>query len=118
MSEVFAPEKSHGPRLDPARCKAGVWGRERWTSYSQCARKAGIDGWCKTHHPDAEAVRASAATARHEDAMRKLAMGWYGERFMAALVTIRDGDKDPRQTARQALADCKYTPLQALIERN
>ena len=35
-------------------------------------------------------------------------MGWYGERFMAALIKIRDGDNDPRETAWLALSGCKY----------
>jgi hypothetical protein len=35
-------------------------------------------------------------------------MGHYGERFMAALVKIRDGDNDPRETARVALEHCSY----------
>lgn len=95
-------------RFDPKRCKAGVWGNERWSRYSQCSRKAVEDGWCKQHHPEAEAKREEAAKAKYHASMRKSAMGWYGERFMAALVKIRDGDNDPRETARIALDGCKY----------
>lgn len=94
--------------IDPSRCKAGVWSKERWTRYSQCARKAGPDGWCKQHHPDAEAERERMAAERYDKQARSSAMGWYGERFMAALIKIRDGDNDPRETAWLALSGCKY----------
>ncbi len=96
--------------LDPARCKAGVFGKERWSSYSQCARKAGDSGWCKQHDPEAVGARAKAAADKFEADGRRYAMGFYGERFMAALVAIRDGDNDPRGTAAKALDDCRYAP--------
>ena len=114
MADVFRanPKRpsyqgSNAP-LDPARCKAGVTSGGRWPRYSQCARKAGEDGWCKQHHPDAEAKREAASTAKYKALQRAAAMGWYGERFMAALIKIRDGDNDPRETARLALEGCSY----------
>ena len=94
--------------LDPARCKAGVWSSERWSRYSQCARKAVQDGWCKQHHPDAEAVREQEARERYARQSRQRAMGWHGERMMAAPIKIRDGDNDPRETARLALVGIPY----------
>jgi hypothetical protein len=94
--------------LDPARCKAGVWSNERWSKYAQCARKAATDGWCKQHHPDAEAKREAEASARFDAETRRRMMGYYGERFMAALIKIRDGDNDPRATAAAALEGISY----------
>ena len=116
MADIYRPSTSpissiSSRPLDPAYCKAGVWGKERWPSYSQCARKSGVDGWCKQHHPDAEALRNKEANARWEKGLRKSAMGFYGETFMLALIKIRDGDNDPRTTAAEALANCKYANI-------
>lgn len=112
MVDVYQPcsNNLHGSTvpLNPARCKAGVWSNERWSRYSQCARKAGEDGWCKQHHPDAAAKREAASKARYDIDLRREAMGRYGERFMAALIKIRDGDNDPRETSRVALEGCAY----------
>jgi hypothetical protein len=93
---------------DPARCKAGVWSNERWSRYAQCARKASEDGWCKQHHPEAEARRNQASNERYQREMRRHLMGAFGEVFMAALIKIRDGDNDPRTTAANALNGCSY----------
>ncbi len=114
MAEIYTPclmshQGSTAP-LDQARCKAGVWSKDRWSRYSQCSRKAGTDGWCVTHHPDAVAGRLVAQNARYLAEVRKDSMGYYGERFMAALVKIRDGDNDPRETARLALESCPPLP--------
>lgn len=113
MADIYKPSppgavygSSHP--LDPNRCKAGVWSSEWWSYHAQCNRKASTDGWCKQHHPDAQAIRDAAATAKYEVDTRRSAMGWYGERFMAALIKIRDGDNDPRATAAEALNGCKY----------
>lgn len=112
MSDVYTPAKaayrgSTAP-LNPERCKAQVWSRDRWSHTSQCSRKHVKDGWCKTHHPDAEAERKTASDERFKAHMRKQAMGWYGERMMSALIKIREGDNDPRQTARDALSGIEY----------
>jgi hypothetical protein len=114
MPEEFCPKlnrpsyQGSNASLDPERCKAGVWSKDRWSTYSQCSKKPHKDGWCKIHHPDAEAARNAASNAKHEADRRKRVMGWYGERFMAALIKIRDGDNDPRETARIALEGCSY----------
>lgn len=113
MADIYKPSTSFNSAissrpLDPTRCKAGVWGKERWATYSQCARKAVKDGWCKQHHPDAEAERSRVAKARYDKQDRRERMGWYGERMMAALIKIRDGDNDPRSTAAEALANIPY----------
>ena len=102
--------------LDPERCKAAVRGQERWRSYRQCTRKAGVDGWCKAHHPDTERNRQAASTARHGASSRRYALGTYGGRFMVALIAIRDGDNDPRATAANALEGCKYATPQPIKE--
>jgi len=109
MPDEYSPGKSASPAIskapmDPARCKAGVWSNERWSRYAQCQRKAGVDGWCKQHHPDVEAARAKASEDKYRKAATKHALGWYGEGLLAALIKIRDGDNDPRETAREALA--------------
>ena len=114
MADEFRPKPNRpsyqgsSADLDPTRCKAGVWSKGRWGQYAQCARKIGVDGWCKHHHPDAERKREEAATAKYEASMRKAALGWYGERMMAALIKIRAGDNDPRETARLALDGISY----------
>ena len=114
MAEEFRPKldrpsyQGSSAPLDLNRCKAGVWSNERWSRYSQCARKAAEDGWCKQHHPEAEAKREAAAKAKYARGMRRDAMGWFGERMMAALIAIRDGDNDPRETARKALDGISY----------
>lgn len=94
--------------LDPLRCKAGVWSNERWSTYAQCSRKATLDGWCSQHHPEAKAAREAAADAKYKETLRRSAMGSYGERFMRALIKIRDGDNDARTTAAEALKFCAY----------
>jgi len=104
------PTGSSKAELDPTRCKASVREQGMWPRFYQCKRKATLDGWCKQHHPDAQAARDKAAMDKHHAGQRKRAMGYYGETFMAALIKIRDGDNDPRQTAAAALAGCKYTP--------
>ena len=51
---------------DPDRCKASVSGEGRYGSFHahQCSRKPWKDGWCKQHHPDAEAERRVQSEAR------------------------------------------------------
>jgi len=113
MADIYTPSRvsHHGSMrpLDETHCKAAVWSKERWSTKHQCNRKPVEDGWCKQHHPDAEVKRQAAATAKYQTEQRRYAMGWYGERFMAALIAIRDGDNDPRTTAAEALNGCQYT---------
>lgn len=54
--------------IDPARCKAGVMLPQAWRSH-QCQRKATVDGWCRQHHPDAEAKRREERRERERKAM-------------------------------------------------
>ena len=109
MADEYRPD-NRDRKFDPTRCKAGVWSSERWARYSQCSRKPVADGWCKQHNPDVEAARQAASKANYEAQWRARCMGVYGEHFMAALVKIRDGDNDPRETARLALEGCPYSP--------
>lgn len=114
MAEVYQPYRGvlcSSQPLDPTKCKAGVTDNDRTAYYHQCRKKAGRDGWCAAHHPDAVAARRQASSDRFDAQTRKLALGWYGERFLAALCKIRDGDNDPRATAREALDGVKYLPL-------
>lgn len=113
MADVYTPcqyahQGSTHP-LDKARCKAQVYTNQGGCGrFDQCTRKPHADGWCKQHHPDVEAARRAAADAKYEADRRRQAMGRHGERMMAALIKIRDGDNDPRTTAAEALAGIKY----------
>ena len=51
-------------KVDPERCKAAVHDIGRGCGIHQCRRKIGRDGWCKQHHPEAEAARRQAASDR------------------------------------------------------
>lgn len=112
MADVYRPSKVsyHGSTapLDETRCKAKIYDRSGWGRTHQCSRKPWADGWCKTHHPDAEAARRAEAYAKYAKEQRRFAMGWHGERMMAALIKIRDGDNDPRTTAAEALAGIEW----------
>ena len=108
-ADLYKPDRNDSP-LDPCRCKAWVWSNERWSRYSQCARKPVQDGWCKQHDPAAVAERRVASDAKGEAETRKWAMGFHGERWLVALAKIRDGDNDARETARVALEGCMYAP--------
>ena len=58
MTRVYKPYKvpwGCSASIDPIRCKAEV--NSGYSNYRQCSRKAGKDGWCKQHHPDAQAKR-------------------------------------------------------------
>lgn len=111
MSGIYTPGRSgsmgiSSSPLDPSRCKQAVWSRERWATYSQCARKAGKDGWCKQHHPDAKKLRDEAARERDVKRIDRAAFGWNGGIMIGALRKIADGDNDPRATAQEALKCC------------
>ncbi len=109
MAEIY--QRSKRPNafesradLDQTRCKAGVvtyHGLARY--YAQCSRKAGADGWCKQHHPDAEKKRREDQRKAYEADMRRRSIGWKGHILVKALEQIRDGDNNPRETARIAL---------------
>lgn len=114
MADIYAPDRrsvrSSSAPLNPAFCKAGVTDNDRAAHYHQCGKRAVRDGWCATHHPDAEADRSRASQDRYEAETRRRAMGWYGEQWLAALCKIRDGDCDPRETALAALDGVSYEP--------
>jgi len=71
--------------------------------YAQCRRKSGLDGWCKQHHPDAEKKRREDQLKAYQQSLRKGRIGWRGHILVEALEQIRDGDNNPRETARIAL---------------
>lgn len=66
----FTPRFS-GERVDPKRCKAGVWDGYR---HHQCSKRPSCDGYCGTHHPDARKKRDEARRAlwREQDAANDL----------------------------------------------
>lgn len=98
--------------MDIEKCKVMVPDRQAWHRECRCTRKATKDGYCKQHHPDAKAERDRISREKYEIASRRQAMGFYGERFMAALIKIRDGDNDPRETAKVALKGCRHADIQ------
>jgi len=49
-----------------AKCKKEVYRSEgNWTRRYPCSREAVRDGWCKQHHPDAQAARDKASSAKY-----------------------------------------------------
>lgn len=54
-------------------CKARVQSRFGFGRYHQCSRQASVDGYCKTHHPDAVKKRRAARNERDERKFRALA---------------------------------------------
>lgn len=66
------PREVKNPK--PGQCKAGVYRRisSNWGDTRQCDRKAKRDGWCGTHHPDAEATRRARSNARYDAQMREI----------------------------------------------
>lgn len=116
MADVYTAEKGGrfgrmGTPPNESLCKAAVYVPDLYR-FRQCQRKPHADGWCKQHHPEIEASRKEERQKRWEEQaanqQRRDAMGWYGERFMAALIEIRDGHNDPRARAAEALEGCSY----------
>ena len=72
MTSEYVPRMTNfgmSDPIDPRRCKAGVYDSQTWRT-NQCQRLARIDGWCKQHHPDAEAERRRKAEEAYERRMR------------------------------------------------
>lgn len=96
--------------LNPARCKAMIADRQIWSLRYQCHRAPVRDGFCKQHHPDAEAARRAKSHARWEERyaedQRRRALAGFGAHassLYAALKAIADGHNDPRTVAREAI---------------
>jgi hypothetical protein len=94
--------------LDPNRCKAGVhYYIGNWPKYKQCENKAKADGYCGTHNPEKVAARDKANDERGRAKMEADTLKWVfgraGLRMGDVLAKIRDGDNDPRATAREIL---------------
>lgn len=89
--------------LGPSRCQEIVHPAEIWYRSHQCTRKAVKDGYCKQHHPDEVAAREAARRAKHSAQWEVDRLKFAGRKFAQALAKIRDGDNDPRETARKAL---------------
>lgn len=98
-----------GP-LDPTRCKATVVDRQIWSLSYQCRRAHVRDGFCKQHHPDAEAARRAKSHARWQEQFAADQKRWsavefgaHAAKLYAALKAIADGHNDPRTLAREAI---------------
>jgi hypothetical protein len=82
-------------------CKKRVWGG--WQA-SQCSRKASTpEGYCKQHHPDAEAKRDAERNARHDQWKAKFDRDCERERLekhaVVLLELIANGHNDARALA-------------------
>lgn len=104
-----------GPKHAPVagRCKAEVsYYIGNWPHYKQCENKAKPDGYCGTHNPEKVEAREAASRKRGDDRFRKEVFascyGHYGRMMAEALAKIRDGDNDPRATARAALEAAQW----------
>lgn len=104
------------PSKGKPQCRCKIWGT--W-DYGQCTKVGKVtlaDGstWCGIHAPAAVAKRDAAKAARQAEYRRQSAASsaaWKEQKsravafplMLAALRAIRDGDNDPRVTARAAL---------------
>lgn len=117
MTDVYVPGRhvleSESP-LDPKRCKAQVTDGGAWSRTYQCTRKAGADGWCGQHHPDAAARRKAERDAKWEAQRKRDERIWRRPReYQEALCLIAAGHNDARQVARDALAKWDDLPKEA-----
>lgn len=104
----YKPNSRSPVAVDKVRCKAEVhYYIGNWPHYKQCENKAKPDGYCGTHNPEKVKAREEAVHKRGEERFRKevyaSCYGRYGRVMAEALAKIRDGDNDPRTTARLAL---------------
>lgn len=83
-----------------------VFHQSNWPNHKQCARKH-LPGspFCKQHDPAVEAARRAESDRRGAIAWLKRRKEFRGEHFFNALKAIADGDNNPRETARAAIAD-------------
>lgn len=105
------PTNPQGTPPDPARCCDQV------LSYRglphQCTRPRGHgpeQAYCKQHSPEAVAARDKAAKERYEKEMADWRLKLAGPRFFAALCKIADGNKNPRETALEAIKGYRKEP--------
>lgn len=89
----------------PGMCHAEV--AARWTSwpmYSQCARKAVVDGkWCRQHDPREVERRRTEARERDNKKWAEELKQISGRRFYDVLQQIASGHNDPRGLAQETL---------------
>lgn len=99
----YSPRFS-GERVDPNRCRAGVWSGYR--DY-QCSKKPTRDGYCGTHHPDAQKRRDAEGDAKYAAKRAR----WRRE---------ADIESARAEVLRLALEDCSpsmSTTLRNAVER-
>ena len=64
MAHEYKSRDRYDSPFKSERCKASVHGPPRSLRPYQCSRKPWKDGWCKQHHPKAEAERWAQSEAR------------------------------------------------------
>lgn len=76
--------------MNVPRCKKTVFPSDRWGAFHphQCTRKATKDGYCKTHHPDAEKERGEKSHAKYLEKMERESQ--YHAARKARLATLRE----------------------------
>jgi hypothetical protein len=99
-----------GHKPDFERCCEEVSNGTRGALYHQCFRKRGYGpggAYCKQHDPATVQAKRDAWEAKYRKQQaiddRRYAIQSAGERMLAALHKIANGDNDPRSTAREAL---------------
>lgn len=104
-----------GSPADPSRCCVEVSDRQRWISYSQCARKRGYGpegAYCKQHDPSAVKKRNDEREAAYAEERARQNKAWELQRLApsmkATLESIRDGANDVRGLAAAVLAQFKH----------
>ncbi len=96
----------------PERCQHEVtFYQSNWPNHKQCDRKH-LPGsqFCKQHDPAAIAARRAESDKRGEIAWLKRRKEFRAEQFFDALKRIADGDNNPRETAREAIASFLDAP--------
>ena len=78
MATEYVPMKGYS--FDPKYCKAAVFPSNGWSSY-QCSNTVKKDGWCGTHHPDAEAKRRKKSDDKYKAERKRSDEKWERERL-------------------------------------
>lgn len=118
------PLKDHYPdaygrykkKPDLSKCCERVTGPSPWEGSRQCSKPNGHgpDGaYCKTHDPAAVEARRQASEAKYNESRKKWALERNAEKLALALDAIERGHNDPREVAKEALADLRragWTP--------
>lgn len=100
----------NGRKPDIDRCCEEVSSGTRGALFHQCWRKRGHGpdrAYCKQHDPATVQAKRDAWEAKYQRQRaiddRRYAIQAAGEKMLAALHKIANGDNDPRTTAKEAL---------------